>query len=231
PSTGSADRPTAARATWSIATRRPAGPAKATHTRDRAALDRPSRRRIVSKPAGQASHTDRPVTHARLCGKPARETVHNGGSLHAGRRSAPVTGSDPSQVRREALSPSMNFRERGQMRQRLRAYLPVRLACAGGLSGRGIPHGPPHWNAGRTADRSRVASPSLTHAPAGRHSLDAAWPRTEALGWRGGAMNKPRGRGAAVSGYYAQVSGAQRARATQEISASQFMPSGAWRWR
>src|SRR5215472_12216021 len=82
------------------------------------------------------------------------------------------------------ISPSMNFGERGQMRQRLRAYLPVRLAWAGGLSGRGIPHGPPHWNAGRTADRSRVASPSLTHAPAGRHSLDAAWSRTEALGWR-----------------------------------------------
>src|SRR5262249_36768439 len=107
---------------------------------------------------------------------------------------------------RRAGSPRMNFRQRGQMRQCLRAYLPVRLAWAGGLSGRGIPHGPPHWNAGRTADRARGASPSVTHAPAWRHSLNAAWSRTEARGWGGGAMNKPRGRGAAVYGYYAQVS-------------------------
>ena len=38
-------------------------------------------------------------------------------------------------------SPSMNFRQRGQMRQRLRAYLPP-MAWAGGLSGRGIPARP-----------------------------------------------------------------------------------------
>ena len=29
------------------------------------------------------SHADHPVTHARVCGKPARETVHNGGSVRS----------------------------------------------------------------------------------------------------------------------------------------------------
>ena len=164
---------------------------------------------LASSPADLAAWRRRPTRNP----SPSSSGRRSARPGEPSSRSHDVTGGGARPTRTQRL-PSMNFRQRGQMRQRLRAI------CRFGWHGPSASQGEPHWNAGRTADRSRAASPSLTHAPAGRHSLDAAWPRTEALGWRGGAINKPRGRGAAVSGYYVQVSGVRRAGATQEISGS-----------
>ena len=79
--------------------------------------------------------------------------------------------------RGSASLPSMNFGQRGRMRHRLRAYLPVRVEWSAGLPGRGSGRATV-LGADRTPETSRVAFRLLGHAPAVLRGLGAEWPCT-----------------------------------------------------
>jgi len=111
---------------------------------------------LASSPADLAAWRRRPTRNP----SPSSSGRRSARPGEPSSRSHDVTGGGARPTRTQRL-PSMNFRQRGQMRQRLRAI------CRFGWHGPSASQGEPHWNAGRTADRSRVASPSLTHALAG----------------------------------------------------------------
>jgi hypothetical protein len=88
----------------------------------------------------------------------------------------------------------MYFGQRGQMRHRLRAYLPVRAAWPTGRPAEGSARSAA-LNVGRTPGRSCAGSRSLAQLP----RCDAAWALRcrrlgLSLGWCGGALNEPAGR-------------------------------------